>query len=77
MVTGDPMVELLDNAEKLFYGELRLTPTHITRWPAGQMIVGFLMGTEHRLTPAVGYVYLLTLATHEVPLHEASEMLVQ
>ena len=39
--------------------------------------MGFLMGTEHKLTRADDHGYLLALAKHEVPLHEASGMLVQ
>ena len=35
------------------------------------------MRTKHKLTQAGDYGYLLALAKREVPLHEASGMLVQ
>ena len=71
------MVVLLDKAEIFFYGKLRLAMTYSKRWPAGQRLLGFLQRTEHELTRAEGYRYLLALVKHEVPLHEASDMLVQ
>ena len=54
-----------------------LALTHSKRWPVGQRLLGFLQRAVHELTRAGGYAYLLALATHEVPLHEASDMLVQ
>ena len=39
--------------------------------------MGFMARTEHELTRADDYEYLLALAKHEVTLHEASDMLVQ
>ena len=74
------MVVLLDKAGIVFYGKLRLALTHSKlseQWPAGQRRLGFLKRTEHELTRADGYAYLLALAKHEVPLHDASDMLVQ
>ena len=68
---------VLDKAGHFFYGKLRLAMTHSKRWPAGKRLLGFLQRTEHELTRAEGYEYLLALAKHEVPLHEASDMLVQ
>ena len=41
------------------------------------ILLGFLQRNEHELTRAEGYEYLLALGKHEVPLHEASDMLVQ
>ena len=40
-------------------------------------MMGFIQRTEHEMTRADGYGYLLALAKHEVPLQEASVMLLQ
>ena len=44
---------------------------------AGQRMMGFIQRTGHDMTRADDYEYLMVLAKHEVPLHEASDMLVQ
>ena len=40
-------------------------------------MMGFITRTEHDMTQADDYEYLLALVKHEVPLHKASDMLVQ
>ena len=74
------MVVLLDEPGNLLYGKQRLALTHSKRRPAGKRLLGFLQRTEHEPTRPEGYEYyldLLALAKHEIPLHEASDMLVQ
>ena len=39
---GDSEVVLLDRAGICFTGKLRAAPTHSTRWPAGQRMMGFI-----------------------------------
>ena len=77
MRCGDSMVVLLDRAGHSFAGQLRAALTHSARWPPGQRILGFIQRTEHHMERADDYEYLLAIAKHEVPLREASDMLVQ
>ena len=74
---GDSMVVLLDRAGHSFTGKLRAALTHSAQWPAGQRIMGFIQRAEHDMKRTDDYEYLLALATHEVPLQEASDILVQ
>ena len=71
------MVVLLDRAGHSFTGKLRVALNISARWPAGQRILWFIQRTEHHLERAEDYEYLLALAKHEVPLQEASDMMVQ
>ena len=71
------MAVLLDTAGNVFTGKLRAALTHITPWPAGQRLMGLMTRTEHELTRADDYEYLLARAKHDVPLHGASGMPVQ
>ena len=74
---GDSMVVPLDKPGNSFYGKLQLAMPNCRRWPTGHSLLGFLTRTEHELTRADDYAYLLALANHEIPLHAASGMLVQ
>ena len=71
------MVVLLDRAGHSLIGKLRAALNVSAGWPAGQMILGFIQRTERHSERAEDYEYLLALAKHEVPLREASGMLVQ
>ena len=73
----DSVVLLLDRAGNFFTGKMRAALTHSARWPAGQRMMGFIQRTDHDMTQADDYEYLLTLAKHEMPLHEVGDMLVQ
>ena len=74
---NDSAVVLLGRSGNCFTGRMRAALTHSARWPAGQRMMGFIQRTEHDMTRADDYGYLLALAKHEVPLHGASDMLVQ
>ena len=74
---GDSMVVLLDRAGHSFTGKLRAALTDSAHWPAGMRIVGFIQRTEHHMERDDDYEYLQAIAKHEIPLREASDMLVQ
>ena len=63
------MVVLLDRAGRSFTRQLQAAHAHSA--------LGFIQRADHHMEQADDYEYLQAIAKHEIPLQEASGMLVQ